>query len=876
MSAKMKEVWGGGDDIIYSESCCDRQDIFYEGSEDEGYECPADRRRRYEEAGQRFLSGQIPSIMSASLEGPFDCLSGWINPWMSKRHKDMVRKSKEKARSQAHASQQSPTSIRRSRESTLAPPADECHLPSPESLKQAPQTQDHLFLGTEKFAALKKWQEKISRPSSNGDSFWNNGEVDASPQARKRRASRSEWLKKDSAKRRKSEVQKSRRNLPSQDEDIDELTTDMPSSSFDDGKSFNSPSRRQITRKVTRSFRAKKMAESDDELSPNKAAAATLSSPVSLKNASRMPSSNDAKTHFSDVLSSATAQSTPSHMRHVKMELQCSDKADFQKVDYIDNDAISRETKDMASATSELPVSDVPHCALFETEEDSSSNSPTKPVEHASHEQGSEEMTTSQEKIPISDMSKTSSNGDVTAARLSSSTPDSTPNDTPNSSLIDILSRFVPSSPWKRLSHLTSGSPISALRSACQVPGSQQGSLSVEPPAFSKPEEADKPAVDEVAYSNSNLAGARVHEEANNGDQSSRKTHNSDSDESDEEQTALELVESHTGVPPREHMRDADSQPLISASQQSPWAKSDELIVSDQHLPNLSRDLNRSEHVSQDHNVTEPQSPWVPDTKPCVQPGNLGNEKNIIPEGSGTFRATQPRPRTPEPQFFFKSFASFMSPSPDRSQNKTTRHSASKAAVRGDGGSLPSVLKGHGRQQRVQHRVSWASPLAEFHGSSLRTHDTAIMPTTDPLQRQRSPPPETPMADISKLCEDKFSKHFEAIAKRQHDGKPSSSPTGSAIWAESGRSAEPLLTDESLSAAGAAIHDDDGVDVPEEAYVSGNGEAERPMCERGSEEPMDMMEDMVREMGDFWDPWNVDSELEQARKNGSRLSLASA
>ncbi|KAG6010950.1 hypothetical protein E4U21_002620 [Claviceps maximensis] len=868
----MTKGWRGGDDIVYSESFCKRQDILYEGSEDEGYERPADRRRRYEEAGQRFLNGQIPSIMSASLEGPFDRPSGWINPWMSKRNKSIARKTKAEDRSQAHTSRVISTMIRRNQESTLIPSADECHLPSPESLKQAPQTQDHMFLGTEKLDTVKKWQEKIGRPMSNCDSFWNNEKIDSSPPMKKRRASRSEWLKKDSAKRHKPDVQQRRMARSSQDDDFDELTVDMPSSSFDYDKSSSSPSRRKITKKVTRSLKTKKILESDDELSPNKAAAATLSSPVSLQNASRLPFCNDKKAHSDDVISSLTAQSTPTRLRHVHIELQFSGEVESHQSDCIDNDAMSCEEKDMTPDTSESPVPDSPNCASFGRGEVSNPNVVTEPVQKTSHAKLLEASATDQEKILISNTSNVNSNTDATAGLSLSCSADSTQKEAPNSSFRDILSRLVPSSPWKRLSHLASGSPLLAVRSACQAPFSQQDSSIVEPPVHTITEEAASPVIDESADSRSMLASPSYHEKCSKGVQCSTQNRLEDYALLHEEQTVPETAECHTRASSNENTQNTESPIRNSVQQQGPWVTSDESIVSQQHLATLPPISSQLDCVSQVKSVIEAQSPWIPQTELRVEPDNLDNSKHIISEDSATCRVTQPRPRTPEPQFCFKPFASFMSPSPDRSQNKTSWRSISKAPVRGNQASHPSILKGNGRQFRSKQRVSWAAPLTEFHGSPLQNNDTATMCIIDPPKRQRSPPPETSMVDVSKYCDDKFSKHFEAIAKRKDDGTPNLLPTA---FAKSRPSVEPFIMDESLLPAGPVIHDDDEIDLSQKGtLVSGNQEAERPICERGSEEPMDMMEDMVREMGDFWDPWNVDSELEQARKNGSRLSVA--
>ncbi|KAJ1325040.1 hypothetical protein MN608_09749 [Microdochium nivale] len=42
------------------------------------------KRQRYEAAGQRFLRGERPRLLSARLKGPFDASSGWVNPWLPK------------------------------------------------------------------------------------------------------------------------------------------------------------------------------------------------------------------------------------------------------------------------------------------------------------------------------------------------------------------------------------------------------------------------------------------------------------------------------------------------------------------------------------------------------------------------------------------------------------------------------------------------------------------------------------------------------------------------------------------------------------------------------------------------------------------------
>ncbi|KAG6040760.1 hypothetical protein E4U41_007200 [Claviceps citrina] len=868
----MDETWDG-DDIIYSESCCEPQDIFYEGSEDEGYQFPSDRRLRYEEAGRRFLNGHIPSLMSASLEGPFDHSSGWINPWMSKRKKPVARKNNAKSRAQNHAAERSSTTSKRSQEAVLFPPANDCHLPSPESLKQAPQSQDHSFLGTEKLATVKKWQLKIDYPSSNHDRFWNDDKSDVSPPVKKRRANGSDWLKKASVKRRKSDVQKRRGKQSSQDDDVDELMTDVPSSSFDHVRSCSSPLRRKSPRNhAGRSFTADKSAQSDDELSPNKAAAATLSSPVSLQNAPRMQSCIDTKVHSDDILWSETAQSTPSHMRHVKRHLPLSDASDSHQDESVDNDAISHEARDMTSETSEMPVLDFSQDASASTEEDTDETAKTESVQQERCENVSEAFATDPETIVNGGTSMADLDGDVTAAP-STSPPGSTRKQTPNSSFRNILNLLVPSSPWKRLSQLTSGSLPSAVRSASQVSCSQQDNFISETTTFSRTEDAGNPPIEEMATFESASRGIRG--EASISDRPRSPIQVTDCADSHDDQSALETAESRASVSLGGHLQDVESKFGISTSQQSPWAKSDEHIASGQHLSTMPRGLDQSGSASQDGHIGEAQSPWASHTESCVQPGNSFNERNIQHDAFAGSQATRTRSGTPEPQFcFIKPFASFMSPSPDRRQTRFSwRSSASKPAVRHAHGSLPSALKGNGNSARAKHRVSWAAPLTESDGSPPRSRDTAAMSPTHPPKRQRSPPPETPIRDVSNHCNDKFSKHFQAIAKRKDDGKTNLCPPGSPREATTSAGPPASAGAESPSAADAAIHDDDRPDVLQDKVASkdGTAAAERATCERGSEEPMDLMEDMVREMGDFWDPWNIDSELEQARKNGSRL-----
>ncbi|KAG6100519.1 hypothetical protein E4U30_004515 [Claviceps sp. LM220 group G6] len=881
MTAKTNEDWSGGDDFIYYESYCERQDIFYEGSDDEGYQCPSERRLRYEAAGQRFLNGQIPTLISASLEGPFDSATGWTNPWTSKRNKAVVRKTKDRTRSEQRASQRSSTKVHRTQQSTFLPSAGECHLPSPESLKQAPQSQDCSFLRTEKLATVKRWQEKLDNAPSDHDSFWDGDKSNLSPSVKKRRASGAEWLKNAPLKRHKSGVKTRRGKRSSQDDDVDELMSGVPSASFDHAKPYTSPStRRQLSKTVSRCSSTKITEESDDELSLKSAAAATLSSPVSLQNASGMESCNDSKTPFDDVLSSASAQSTPSRLRHVKRDRQVLDEEDFHQDLSIGDDGTGREAKGGSPKTSELPMLERTRGASAGTEQESNDNSTRESGRNGSFGT-SKNFATDLEKTDNSDRC-VSSSGENDTAGSSPSPSGSGSQEVSKSSFRYILSRFVPSSPWKRLSQLASSG---SSPSASQAPCSQQNNFTVAPSTSPESKSADKPVIDEIA--NSNSESSCVDGEDGDSEKSTSQAHTSDCGNLHDEQSALETVHRQASISLGGNTQDAGSNSLvstsqqspwtnsdelvtISASQQSPWAKSDEFVVSEQHVSTLlkSTPLHR---VLQDDNVMTSQSPWVSYTEPSCQAANPYSEESITPERSANNRAARLRFTTPEPQFCFKPFASFMSPSPGRSRSELSSRSTSKVTARGCQGSLTSVLKRNSSSRRgAKHRVSWAAPLTDLDSSPFTDHETEMMASTEVSRRQRSPPPEAPMADLAKHCDEKFSKHFEAIASRQENGK-------SCLLADRPSvSTEPLTVAGTLSEAGATFYDydknDDKTDIPL-GNLDADDYAGRSTCDRDSEEPLDMMEDMVREMGDFWDPWNIDAELEHARKNESKLLM---
>ncbi|KAI5456543.1 hypothetical protein BGZ63DRAFT_395728 [Mariannaea sp. PMI_226] len=194
------ESWG--DDTVYCEATCAPEDILYEGSEDEDYESPDSRRKRYESAGQKFLDGQIPLLLSATLKGPFDQASGWTNPWRS-RYRTLASSRRSLELPGKPTPEQHDSVIK----SAAAQDSLECHLPSPESIKHVSVGEmPHPFLEDDELAMVQRWRKSVQPVSM--EEFWA-----TTPQGtkseRKRKAVGSEWLRRLANKRRRADIMES-------------------------------------------------------------------------------------------------------------------------------------------------------------------------------------------------------------------------------------------------------------------------------------------------------------------------------------------------------------------------------------------------------------------------------------------------------------------------------------------------------------------------------------------------------------------------------------------------------------------------------------------------------------------------------------------
>ncbi|KAM0548135.1 hypothetical protein ACHAPJ_010056 [Fusarium lateritium] len=195
-----------GEDTIYCEATCDPEDVLYEGSEDEDYDDPKSRKLRYEAAGQRFLDGKTPFLLTARLKGPFDAEStNWVNPWRSKHR--TAEKSTGLRISPGKLARSAKFKRNASIPETVQPPNDslECHLPSPESLNQASETEAHPYLEEDELFKVQEWRSAVGTENRRKDEFWAST-PQGSASERKRKARGSSWLKLLANKRRRTDI----------------------------------------------------------------------------------------------------------------------------------------------------------------------------------------------------------------------------------------------------------------------------------------------------------------------------------------------------------------------------------------------------------------------------------------------------------------------------------------------------------------------------------------------------------------------------------------------------------------------------------------------------------------------------------------------
>lgn len=158
------------DEPVYSEALHAPEDVLYSGSDDEACNSPTERRKRYEEKGQRFLQDKPLFLLSASLRGPFTKESGWKNPWRSQPGR----------RRNAGAIQSTPTRVEESiviaatptiLESALRGRQQESFVGEEEASSRSSTPTPHRYLDDETLYAIKTWQNGVANQPSLDDPF---------------------------------------------------------------------------------------------------------------------------------------------------------------------------------------------------------------------------------------------------------------------------------------------------------------------------------------------------------------------------------------------------------------------------------------------------------------------------------------------------------------------------------------------------------------------------------------------------------------------------------------------------------------------------------------------------------------------------------
>lgn len=192
-----------GDEPLYCE--VDHESILYSGSEDDYYEAPETRRLRIEAKAVQFLNGNVPYLLSARLQGPFD-KSSWTNPWKSKRA--------ERQNNSCRASgQRAVETVEAARADVIDNAADDLPdtqrtnlypLPSPETTNP-PSDKKVPRLDESEHDWIQEWRNEVEESSTPADpfrTFHHKTRPDAS--STKKRPANEEWLRKDEPKKRKS------------------------------------------------------------------------------------------------------------------------------------------------------------------------------------------------------------------------------------------------------------------------------------------------------------------------------------------------------------------------------------------------------------------------------------------------------------------------------------------------------------------------------------------------------------------------------------------------------------------------------------------------------------------------------------------------
>lgn len=858
------------------------EDTFYVGSDDDDYDSPAHRQLRYKQAAKKYLNGDIPFILTATLQGPFESSKGWNNPWAkSNTHipswKSISKPTISPIKNMKGAS--------KSPQKRLQTP-NEGYLPSPESLKQVVLVNDmeHPYLERDELDTVQKWRDSVSQPA-----------IDEGAQLcgkRKRSLSTENWLKTIPDKRAHKRTQLGRtsgnfgRQLdlntvshvqipPSDIKNIDRDRSARETQALAKHQhAFTPPSRPSPTKEMLK-LQVKQDTEVS-EMSASQQPTVALSSPVSLRNGTHEPQELQNKpVHITPTLPCAEF---PAPLVAV---IQLISPAKTDGTDKQEQNAREDESPDehpdTVSSAEDEPI--VKMDVSVETPVSAQLITPIIPTIARCPSPTSPPI--------ISPSGCTKPNPDTSSVSEEHDEDDSSVRSTPGCQDDDESSEAESEiiTPDAQLA-----ADISTIRHSIEIteavhykPEIREATtldFQVTPQMKSSHDESSEVALGtdhEVELATAAVAVLL----------SQSSTSNPDEHDADE---ALQqsIVKSRSCTPTDTVLDEPVLERALSPSDIP--LPSTESPVKMEVLEDSAAVVGNPEESAKTPNCDSAKEPSPPPVQPCGTSLDAIYEVETTPEPrlllpkrftkrcSHPKTNKQPRPvhesdksareqetsqpkvtplgimappplpvarfRTPEPDFQVKSFSSFMSPSPRHKRymprpNKSGR----KSCLAGSRNTNDAISS-----QQAAKTVTWAI-VAEDNDGGERT------------LKEQSPPPTVSLGDLPTAETDKFANHFSAVVKRT-DGLRHKFRSTKQYSDDRSDNKLPEVVQEDVVME---TKEDDGVCTATQVPPTTEVEISRER-EAMSMEPLDVMDDIFGQMGDILKGFDVDAELNQARK----------
>lgn len=721
------------------------------------------RRLRYEEAGQRFLEGKFPSLLSASLRGPFD---SWRNPWRSKQRCESRRASESVCGSVLTQATHIPDSLAED---------NECHLPSPESLKQTPISEPHAYL----------MQCELAINHS--------GQQDGSLTKKRQTNNRHDLPKRVAKKKRRTNTH-------------GPCLSTSPFVSSQSGPSSSS---------------------------------VAIIDGHSASTARALP---EAQYHAI----SSSHNSRSSHRPEIKID-PCVGKDGNDQL-------VNTQVAAFDGISQRSMLGTKRHTFLGHNSWKSAILHASIPADEVNQDNAAAVMLTS----PISQHHEMSpiilKNRDRSAERHGAIVEIETGDKIPPCTETEISHRDPADLPFQEKNH--HWNRLIALDKAAMNDSANARCDSHNVAALAKPR--DSPISQRLSPV---LASEMEHATVAS---ISEQGHIADKQVPNEDMGANRM-----------DAQDLSHKSWTAVSQQSPWSKSQQDAHPGGFVSGYGGHVSSSTSsqlgaMSLSRVLPEAQSPWSREAvlSATIKTEPDGAEASASIDGhAGNAWKPQPHPRksTPEPLFSIRTFASFLSPSPKRIRR---RKEPSLSHI-----GHPSAMKNPLGPSRPVRRISWVPMSQDQHVTSdvksTECHETPSLSPRPQKPRKASPPPAHPVEDMSVFELSRFGKHFAAVVGRADSPRERLIPTASQQALQSpGMQAMArtfLAADEVWPGGPRASTVTSTVVGSIDEGPQGDNDSVDGKSDK-SEEPMELAEDMLREIANFVNSWNVDAELDDTRR----------